>query len=69
MSRWKLTFWTPGNAPCDDDATFGCSSLGMCTETEWIEPSLTAAVIWPQPIEGRALRGTYSDVPGGLARR
>ena len=62
MSRWTLAFWTPGNAPPNDGATLGCASLGMCTQTEWIEPGSPAHVHWPQPIEGTVLRGTYTEV-------
>lgn len=62
MSKWKVSFWTPGSQPIDDGRTFGCAVHGYCNNTLWVNPDVKSVVNWNNELEGIVLSGSYEEV-------
>jgi len=59
---WKFSFWTPGNCPEADGATFGCASHGLAGPGIWRDPLVSCSVSAPARFPGEAVAGRYADV-------
>jgi hypothetical protein len=62
MKPWKFTFWTPGHAPLDDGATFGCASHGLAATNIWSAPGDSKAVFASTALQGEVIAGTHDEV-------
>lgn len=62
MKKWKIKFWTPGNRPTDDGASFGCATHGFCSNDGWIGPEKNANICWRTKLYGTVISGSYFEV-------
>ncbi len=63
VRKWRIGFWTPGNPPPDDGATFGCSSHGILSgDRRWGEPDEKACEVWTNTLEGKLLAGSFNEI-------
>jgi hypothetical protein len=66
--KWKLALWTPGTAPPDDGATFGCASHGIAGPGRWDSPEAEALLMSPRPVAGEVVAGRYAEVLAQLGQ-
>lgn len=65
---WKFSFWTPGNCPEADGATFGCASHGLAAPGIWRDPLFSSSVSAPARFPGEVVAGRYADVLARLGQ-
>jgi hypothetical protein len=62
MKPWKISFWTPGNAPTDNGFTFGCASHGLISSGIWSAPEDSKAVFAANSFQGEVIAGSHGEV-------